>query len=128
MRTAIALLVTAIAVGCGEATPADTSDPALLGEWAEVDVAAREPMLSGGALRPVVGHLLAFDGARMTETWSLDDGSALTGSIGYTAGNGELLFRPDPSPLAGGDIPIVTYAVNGGRLQLGAEAYSRAGR
>lgn len=113
----------------GSASPdVATADGALIGEWNEVDVSAREPLLSNGALHPVVGHLLGFTVDRMTETWSLDDGSALSGSIGYEASDGEILFHPDPSPLAGGDIPAVPYVVNGGRLQLGAEMYSRAGR
>jgi hypothetical protein len=132
MRHFVAGCLLALLVGCGEAGSETVVSPLcpdqrLIGEWSEWDVSGRDPLLHEGALKPVVGHLLAFSADRMTETWVLDDGATLSGSIGYSACDGEFLPKPDPAPLAGGP-PVVTYAVDGGRLQLGSEYYSRAGR
>jgi hypothetical protein len=119
--------------GCGQQAE-DTvvaplcPDQRLIGEWSEWDVSGRDPLLHEGALKPVSGHLLVFSADRLTETWVLDDGATLSGSIGYRACDGEFLPKPDPSPLVGGDLPAVPYEINGGRLMLGPEMYSRAGR
>lgn len=127
------VLIVLIAAGCS-GRPLDVGDETevaalcpdarVLGDWSEVDVSGREPLFHDGSARAVIGHVLAFAPDRMTERWILD-GATVEGSIAYNACAGDMTFRPDPSPLAGGEVPLVPYSVDAGRLQLGGESYRR---